>query len=100
MTWSSVICHTSKPLRIPKGPSQSHVVIRKMSLFQKISYFNPFLILPFSVPANLGGSCGKEAAYNVRDPGLSPGLGRCPGEGNGNPLQYSSLENPMDRGAW
>ena len=99
MTWSSVICHTSEPLRIPKGPSQSPVVIRKMSLFQQISCFNHFLIFPFSVPANLGGSGGKEAAYNVGDPGLIPGSGRCPGEGNGNPLQYSSLENPMDRGA-
>jgi len=36
----------------------------------------------------------------VGDPGLSPGLGRSPGEGNGNPLQYYCLENPMDRGAW
>ena len=34
------------------------------------------------------------------DPGLIPGPGRSPGEGNGNPLQYSCLENPMDRGAW
>ena len=47
-----------------------------------------------------GGSDGKASAYNVGDPGLIPGLGRSPGEGNGNPLQYSCLENPMDRGAW
>ena len=39
------------------------------------------------------------SAGNVRDLGLIPGLGRSPGEGNGNPLQYSCLENPMDRGA-
>ena len=39
-------------------------------------------------------------AGDLRDVGLIPGLGRCPGEGNGNPLQYSCLENPMDRGAW
>ena len=39
-------------------------------------------------------------AGNVRDKGSNPGSGRSPGEGNGNPLQYSSLENPMDRGAW
>ena len=39
-------------------------------------------------------------AGDVRDAGLIPGLGRSPGEGNGNPLQYSCLENPMDRGAW
>ena len=45
-----------------------------------------------------GGSNGKVSAYNAEDPGSIPGLGRSPGEGNGNPLQYSCLENPMDRG--
>ena len=39
-------------------------------------------------------------AGDLRDVGSNPGLGRSPGEGNGNPLQYSFLENPMDRGAW
>ena len=47
-----------------------------------------------------GGSDGKMSAYNAGDPGSIPGLGRYPGEGNGNPLQYSCLENSMDRGAW
>ena len=47
-----------------------------------------------------GGSDGKASAYNVGDLGLIPGLGRSPGEENGNPLQYSYLENPMERGAW
>ena len=42
----------------------------------------------------------KVSAYNAGDPGSTPGSGRSPGEGNGTPLQYSSLENPMDRGAW
>ena len=46
------------------------------------------------------GSAGKESACNVADPGSISGLGISPGEGNGNPLQYSCLENPMDRGAW
>ena len=41
-------------------------------------------------------SIGKESACNAGDPGLIPGLGRSPGEGNGNPLQYSCLENPRD----
>ena len=40
------------------------------------------------------------SAGDTGDVGLTPGLGRCPGEGNGNPLQYSCLENHMDRGAW
>ena len=47
-----------------------------------------------------GGSDGKASAYNEGDPGSIPGLGRSPGEGNGNPLQYSCLENPMDGGVW
>ena len=47
-----------------------------------------------------GGPDGKESACNVGDLGLIPGLGRSPGGGHGNPLQYSCLENSMDRGAW
>ena len=45
-------------------------------------------------------SDAEESACNAGDPGSIPGLGRSPGEGNGNPLQYSCLENPMHRGAW
>ena len=48
----------------------------------------------------LGGSDSKETACKVLDPGSIPGSGRSPGEGNGNPLQCSCLENSMDRGAW
>ena len=47
-----------------------------------------------------GGSNSKESACNAGEPSLIPGSGRCPWEGNGNPLQYSCLENSMDRGAW
>ena len=47
-----------------------------------------------------GGSEVKVSASNTGDLGLIPGLGRSPGEGNGNPLQYSCMENPRDRGAW
>ena len=47
-----------------------------------------------------GGSDGKVSAYSAEDPASIPGSGRSPGEGNGNPLQYSCLENPMDRGVW
>ena len=56
------------------------------------------------VPLGLGGFPGgsevKASACNVGDLGSIPGSGRSPGEGNGNPLQYSCLENPMDGGAW
>ena len=48
----------------------------------------------------LGGSDGKENVCNAEDLGLFPGSGRCPGEGNGNPVQYSCLENPKDGGTW
>ena len=47
-----------------------------------------------------GGSDGKESTCNATDMGSIPGLGRFPGGGNGNPPQYSCLENAMDRGAW
>ena len=47
-----------------------------------------------------GGSDGKASVYNAGDPGSILGSGRSPGEGNGNPLQYYCLENPMDGGAW
>ena len=47
-----------------------------------------------------GGSEDKASACNAGDLGSIPGSGRSPGEGNGNPLQYSCLENPTDRGAW
>ena len=53
-----------------------------------------------SIPGFPGGLGGNESACNVGDLGLIPGLERSPGEGNGNPLQCSCLENSMDRGAW
>lgn len=58
------------------------------------------LALPYLDNNFPGGSDGKEFACNVGDPGSIPGLGRSPAGGHGNPLQYSCLENPMDRGAW
>ena len=50
--------------------------------------------------ASLVAQMGKASARNVEDQGSIPRLGRSPGEGNGNPLQYSCLQSPMDRGAW
>ena len=58
-----------------------------------------YWLLPF-LKGFPGGSDGKESACNVGDLGLIPGSGRSPGEGNGYPLQYFCLENPMERGAW
>ena len=59
-----------------------------------------YLDLNLGSTAFPGGSDGKASVYNVGDLGSIPGSGRCAGEGNGNPLQYYCLENPMDRGAW
>ena len=53
-----------------------------------------------NVTMGFSGSDGKESAYNAGHPGLIPGWGRFPEGEHGNPLQYSCLENPMDRGAW
>ena len=59
-----------------------------------------FLALTISQDSFLGGSAVKKSTCNAGDAGSIPGLRRCPGGGNGNPLQYSCLENSMDRGAW
>ena len=62
-----------------------------------LSTFNVQVMRQKSFP---GGSDSKASVYNVVDPGSIPGLGRSPGEGNGNPLQDYCLENPMNRRAW
>ena len=67
--------------------------------FQLVPLLEKNLIFPQPYYKDVG-SDGKESACNAGDLGLIPGLGRSPGEGNGNPLQDSCLENPMDRGAW
>ena len=56
--------------------------------------------LPNATSGFPGGSVSKESTYTAGDLSPIPGLGRSPGGGHGNPLQYSCLENPMDRGAW
>ena len=58
------------------------------------------MIFPNALWGFPGGSDSKETTCSAGDLGLIPGLGRCPGGGHGNPLQYSCLENPKDRGAW
>ena len=59
-----------------------------------------FLSNPILWTSLVGGSDGKKSVRNAGDPGLIPGSGRSPGEGNDYALQYSSLGNPMDRGVW
>ena len=79
------------------------MLILYLNLEKELNYlFRDWTVLiyewyPLGFP---GGSDSKASAYNAGDPGSIPGLGRSSGEGNGNPLQYSCLENPMDRGTW
>ena len=68
------------------------------SVFPTIRVFSCELALYISF--KISPSNSKESACNAGDQGSIPGLGRSPGEGNGNSLQYSCLENPMDKGAW
>ena len=82
---------------ITTGSQRSQI---NLGLTQDYIHVPPFptsVILLGYVP---GGSEVKASACNVGDLGSIPGLGRSPGEGNGNPLQYSCLVNPMDGGAW
>ena len=69
------------------------------SAFGKVKYTLLYLFFKFTLGFP-GGSEDKASACNAGHLGSIPGSGRCPREGNGNPLQYSSLENPMDREAW
>ena len=82
-----------------------HVRLLSLKLTQEIRCLQKFrgkvVIFSYLEGSNTsGGSDSKESARNVGDLGLIPGLGRSLGEGNGNPLQYSCLENPVDRRAW
>ena len=104
------------PRKIQKGrnrdlghPNTEHVKKNSSCILNGVSskILKPDLFLTFtgflSVLVHyhfLRGSEVKVPAWNAGDLGLIPGLGRSPGEGNGNPLQYSCLENPMEGGAW
>ena len=77
---------------------------RIISMFLLAELVNSGMVVPFILvgleAAFSGGPDGKEFVFNAGDPGSSSGLGRFPGKGNGNSLQYSCLEIPMDRRAW
>ena len=73
-----------------------HAMKVKCQLLSHVCLFvTPWIVLNFP-----GASDGKASAYNEGSPGLIPVSGRSPGEVNGNPLQYSCLENPTDKRAW
>ena len=73
----------------------------EIDVFLELSYISVKMLLFFFFFLSItGDSDGKEHTCNAGEPGLIPGSGRSSGEGNGNPLQYSWMENSMDRGAW
>ena len=81
-----------------EGRIEHREVVRRLLGFSEDSLDPEFAVeMERSGESFPGGPDGKESAYNVGDLGLIPESGRSPGEGNGNPLQYSCLENPMDR---
>ena len=89
--------YTHPPPGLPILCNCTHILSRISYIFgvTNIKFINFKVMTDFP-----GGSDGKASACNAGDPGSIPGSGRSPGEGNGNPLQYSCLENPVDRGAW
>ena len=98
------LCWGSPRLRVPTGPCswlEPQLLNLQEACFRKPSKTScPFWKRPFLCKQFPDGSVGKESTCNAGDPSLIPGSGRSPGGGHGNPLQYSCLENPMDRGAW
>ena len=85
--------------------SHPYTTTGKTITLTRRTFFGKVISLLFNMLSRLvigfpSGSENKASACNAGDPGSIPGLGRCPREANGNPLQYSCLENPMDRGAW
>ena len=99
--WSGLPCPSSGALPDPGIESTSPTLAGGFFITEPpgspLSHLYNRLI---KVPDFPGGSDGKASVYNAGDLGSIPGLGRSPGEENGNPLQYYCLENPMDRGAW
>ena len=85
--------HQTHPLSALKTRNMRDLSARKLSLVLKNTGSMGMKGFPRS-------SVGKQSACDTGDPGSIPGMGRSPGEGNGNPLQYSCLENPMNRGGW
>ena len=110
-TLKSLLQHHSSSINSQCSPffivqlSHPYMIIGKTIALTKWTCVGKVMSLLFNKSFGLvmgfpGGSEVKASACNEGDPGSIPGSGSSPGEGNGNPLQYSCLENSMDRGAW
>ena len=99
--WNKIcVSYTRSGKGMPVITSSSRHILPRKNIFVLLCFifsFDESKLDEFMLP---GGSDGKESACSAGDLSLSPGLGRSPGEGHGNPLQYSCLENPTDRETW
>ena len=118
ISWSWLKLVSTDSLMPSNHLTVCHPLLLLPSIFPSIRVFSRDLALPCRISKNElrkadrrmvvsrgwkvfpGGSVSKDSVCNVGDPSSIPGSRRSPGEGNGDPLQYSCLENPMDRGAW
>ena len=85
------LSHGEKQMGVRVGSPELEGAVFKFDSFYSCERASQVALMVKNPPANAG---------DIRDAGLVPGSGRCPGGGHGNPRQYSCLENPMDRGAW
>ena len=99
LLWEPILSSWKFPM-LPSKPSCKLGFITKLTLITLPMEFIPFSLLLHSFSGFPCSSVGKESACSAGNQGSIPGSGRSPGEGNGNPFQYSCLENPMDRGTW
>ena len=99
LSHSSCCTHLSQTLGIDR-PICLQFPLQKAQKYIEETSKVPFIVNGITGAYFPGGSDGKASTCNAGDPGLIPRSGRSPGEGNGNPLQYSCLENSMDRGDW
>ena len=86
-------------MELPGKPLDFVILVSLIAHYENTDFLSHQYNHSLAVPAMVV-IINRESAWNARDLGLIPGSGRSPGEGNGNSLQYSCLENPMDREAW
>ena len=99
MTWAKIqLCSAKDPIKRMKRQAIVWEKISETTYLTKDLHQDYLKNCQNSTVKIPGGSDGKASAYNAGDLGLIPGSGRSSGEGNGNPLQYSGLKNPMDGG--
>ena len=98
--YSGLICFRIDWFDLPVVQGTLKSLLQHYSSKASILRHSAFFLVQLSYPGFPYSSVSKESACSAGDPGSIPGLGRSPGKGNGDPLQYPCLENLMDKGAW